>query len=693
MLQFQVNGQNLTLSQTSQNEVVCGAREFVRFCVSFSEEWDGYFTVVRFRREGGEAYEVADVRAGREYFVPYEVLQSAGAFYVTCLGVKGERSLATVSRLRVDVSDTDLPQEAVRAADADPTLLSALVRALEEKGKELSLAPLVFRTTDTHLQYKYAEEEEALWRNFLELSEIRGPKGERGEKGERGAKGDVGPQGVQGLQGIRGETGEKGDRGETGKTGAKGEAGFGMAEVWDADANDLNAAGVYACYGNAHRNFPLPAAGNSVFFVLVQKLQNEQALSCTYQTLFLMEPSMHGLRVYSRQFDFNGSGAWGEWTDVIHISQNCVKASQLSEEVCKKVPSYNLFNPALSGIVRGLLNEEGKVTSNNYYSTTPFLSVAAGNYVYRRLHTTSLIMCGAFYNSAHKFVFSFGSFEASSQNAFAVQFETDGYVRLSFRNSDTYPHYHMFAKGDLNTPFLPYNLGAELFSGQSVGLGEGLQMDIEQVAVGRYNAFTRGGRTHQSAFVVGNGAGEDNRSNALRIDYRGRTYAAGAYNSTGADYAEYFEWADGNPNAEDRTGRLVCLQGDKIALCEEGEFPFGIISAAASVVGDAATDAWHGKYQKDVFGRILFCEDANGRLVPRLSEEYDPTRPYVSREERAEWASVGLVGKLVLTDDGTLSPGDSVASMAGGVGTKAQGYTPFYCMRRLDERHVLVFVK
>ncbi len=34
----------------------------------------------------------------------------------------------------------------------------------------------------------------------------------------------------------------------------------------------------------------------------------------------------------------------------------------------------------------------------------------------------------------------------------------------------------------------------------------------------------------------------------------------GAFNTSGADYAEYFEWLDGNPEAEDRRG-YFCSYG------------------------------------------------------------------------------------------------------------------------------------
>ena len=44
----------------------------------------------------------------------------------------------------------------------------------------------------------------------------------------------------------------------------------------------------------------------------------------------------------------------------------------------------------------------------------------------------------------------------------------------------------------------------------------------------------------------------------------GHPFSDGSSFSNGADYAEYFEWSDGNPTNEDRRGLCVVLDGDKI---------------------------------------------------------------------------------------------------------------------------------
>jgi hypothetical protein len=128
----------------------------------------------------------------------------------------------------------------------------------------------------------------------------------------------------------------------------------------------------------------------------------------------------------------------------------------------------------------------------------------------------------------------------------------------------------------------------------------------------------------------------------------------GAWTGGGADYAEYFEWSDGNPDAIDRRGISVVLDGDKIRPALAGEDPVGVISGNPSVVGDAAWNKWSGKYLRDDYGTYIqedyeVVNDEGETVVQqrrKLNPAYDPDVEYTSREERPEWDCVGLMGKL-----------------------------------------------
>lgn len=149
-----------------------------------------------------------------------------------------------------------------------------------------------------------------------------------------------------------------------------------------------------------------------------------------------------------------------------------------------------------------------------------------------------------------------------------------------------------------------------------------------------------------------------------------------------ADYAEYFEWIDGNPNNEDRVGMTVSLIDNKIKIAEEGEIILGVVSAVPAVAGDGHELEWQGKYVRDDFGRIveetyfyyewidennvIQTEPSYGNLSkvpenaqrkdtdefgntltrPKYNPLYDPEVTYIPRSKRKEWAPIGLLGKL-----------------------------------------------
>lgn len=223
MLQFQIEGQRLTLNESdSDRHLVSGAKDFVKFQAAFSPEWQDHFIVMRFCAPDGENYEVAGIEQGRTYCVPYEVLETGGAFYASCYGTFEDHELATTNRVRLDVLPVELGVLAQAAATPPQTVLAVLLERLRETARDLSIAPLTFRVFEDRLQWKYRDDPEDTFVDLVGLSEITGPQGERGERGEKGDKGDKGDRGERGEKGDQGDKGEKGAPGETGPA-----AGFG----------------------------------------------------------------------------------------------------------------------------------------------------------------------------------------------------------------------------------------------------------------------------------------------------------------------------------------------------------------------------------------------------------------------------------------------------------------------------------
>ena len=244
-----------------------------------------------------------------------------------------------------------------------------------------------------------------------------------------------------------------------------------------------------------------------------------------------------------------------------------------------------------------------------------------------------------------------------------------------------------------------------------------------QTKIGQYAKDGTAGAsssTDGDAFTIGNGIGHNARSNAFRVTYAGKAYGLSAYGSSGADYAEYFEWVDGNPDNEDRRGRLVTLDGEKIRFATaDDDYILGVVSANPCIEGDVYSDDWQGKYLTDVFGQRLtqtvhiparyeeqeitdpetgetttenvLIEDEHDAVQWVLNPDYDPEQEYVSREDRKEWTSIGLMGKLVVIDDGTCEVNGYCKAGVNGIATKADdGYR---VMARIDDTHIRVLVR
>jgi len=209
---------------------------------------------------------------------------------------------------------------------------------------------------------------------------------------------------------------------------------------------------------------------------------------------------------------------------------------------------------------------------------------------------------------------------------------------------------------------------------------------------------TSGGNVFSVRALVG-GANRTafNVTEAGAISYDGSD--AGAF-----DYAEMFEWKDGNPDNEERHGYSVVLDGDKIRKAEDGETPIGIVSVRPAVCGDNP-NGWYKTFKMDEWGRNIDKEvkavkfeiqhesepatyyqegdelpegkkvgdektaavyttkekHYRGDAIPddlpddaehytilqrQHSDEYDESKGYTMRNKRKEWSPVGLMGKL-----------------------------------------------
>ena len=216
-------------------------------------------------------------------------------------------------------------------------------------------------------------------------------------------------------------------------------------------------------------------------------------------------------------------------------------------------------------------------------------------------------------------------------------------------------------------------------------------------AQGHFNAsMTDGGSIGNAtgtAFVIGNGINPIALSNAFSVMFDGTVKAKSTITaSTTADYAEFFEWLDGNPNEEDRVGYFVTMDGDKIKIAKpDDEYILGIVSGEPFVLGNGDCDVWNGMFLRDEFRRTMYepapkveeildddgnptgefeeVEGAFEGIRPKLNPEYDHTKTYISRFDRPEWAPIGMLGVLAVRHDGTAKVNGYVTVADGGIAT------------------------
>lgn len=230
-----------------------------------------------------------------------------------------------------------------------------------------------------------------------------------------------------------------------------------------------------------------------------------------------------------------------------------------------------------------------------------------------------------------------------------------------------------------------------------------------QHAQGHFNNTTTAtdnseiGTSTGTAFVIGNGT-NSSLSNAFRVTGNGETIAKMAYSTTGADYAEYFEWVDGNPDSQDRRGYFVTLDGNKIKLADSTDYVLGVVSAMPSVIGNF-DEEWMGRYILDDFG--AFIEEEFEYESTKIDEEtgeeitvketgikwkenpdYDSKKEYVPRAKRKEWNAVGMLGVISVIDDGSCQVNGFCKVADGGTATASD--TGYRVVKRVTDNIVKI---
>ena len=486
--------------------------------------------------------------------------------------------------------------------------------------------------------------------NWVEISAIIGPKGDTGE------------QGPQGPQGIKGDTGEQGPKGEIGPQGPQGPQGI------KGEKGDIGPQGPQGIQGLTGEQGPKGDTGP----------QGEKGKDTVW--MGSEEPSAD----YNIWIDPNGTS-----TDELATKKDLEnKQDKLTAGDNITIDSNNVISATGSGgggssytFTDGLTETDGVVKWD------------LGEYITKEVDDLGFACIKCFPS---------------------ITTVTNGKGAIAWGEGSKAGGEYSFALGNgvraQGQRAVAFGLDSEAADGMAFCHGRGTYGGFCVHAEGKFNIKNY---SNEYAHIVGNGTSNTSRSNAYTLDWQGNgTFSGTVSSSTGADYAEYFEWKDGNPDNEDRVGYIVTLDGDKIVKANSGDDILGICSGTAMVLGDSAEWNWSKRYLTDDFGRIIYedydvehkeVKDENtGKVLekawtehihaPKQNPDYDSSKTYTKRADRPEWQIVGMMGKLYVRDDGSCVV-NGYADVVNGIATKATGKTNMRVMERINDSIIRVLMK
>lgn len=206
------------------------------------------------------------------------------------------------------------------------------------------------------------------------------------------------------------------------------------------------------------------------------------------------------------------------------------------------------------------------------------------------------------------------------------------------------------------------------------------------------------------SWYLANGIDENNRGLAAKIiGSTGNMFIDGTYGTPAGDYAELFETISGEGI---EPGYFITLEGDKIRKAKSGEYILGISSANPGIIGNCNELRWKDKYMLDEWGRVMYedviipaVKNENEEIIikeytqtqPILNPKWDNTRQYVSRLDRPEWVAIGLVGRILVRDDGSCTVNGYCTVDNDGIATSSKdGYR---VISRKDDNKIVILFK
>ena len=475
----------------------------------------------------------------------------------------------------------------------------------------------------------------------------RGPTGSVGPAGPTGATGARGPQGVQGIQGLVGPTGLSGPTGATGPTGAAstvlGPTGPTGLQGPTGTTGPTGPAGTATVtYGTSTPNAPT-ASGS----VGTANSSSRSDHSHPQQTTITGNAETATKLVTARSFSLTG--------DVTAPAVNFDGSANIS----LSATLANLTAGSGGTLQKFTRDAKGRVSAVSSVTQSDLTSVI-GNYY---------AQTGAGYNF---------------NNGLTVS----GYKSVNLYGY-TYNVGMGVYTGTSEIKFIGYFIGRAAYGfwvhNDSYDANGILGITVITRPIARQSLYE--GLTSSTSVSGSLPAG----TIEFKVMTTGAIYGGSNYATVAADYAEFFEWSDGNPNAEDRVGISVVLAGEgKVRPADERDDRtdlLGVVSGTGAFIGNSAEMYWAGRFIYDNYGRRIFEDrevyvwkekqpdpEKPGTMIeveqsmfanevedvstlpeeavkhvysfPKENPDWDKSKEYVPREQRPEWATVGLLGQV-----------------------------------------------
>ncbi|MEK5300430.1 peptidase G2 autoproteolytic cleavage domain-containing protein [Bacillus sp. FSL R10-2201] len=194
------------------------------------------------------------------------------------------------------------------------------------------------------------------------------------------------------------------------------------------------------------------------------------------------------------------------------------------------------------------------------------------------------------------------------------------------------------------------------------------------------------------SWFIANGTNDtDYNIGAKWLAHNGEMYIDGAsYNAGGTDFAQMFEAADHSPID---IGYFITFSSEeKIRKATSNDtFILGISSATPALIGNSGALSWQKRYETDSFGKRQYTRTDTQEIRPLLNTEWDPACKYISRRDRTEWLPVGLIGQMLVRDDGTCEAHGYCRPNDDGIATKAE--SGFFVIKRTGENQILILFR